>query len=78
MKFEWTADTAETALHMLAAAEAQIESQLLALNPGSSLDRRRTAQSAPVRLTVQLDIGDLVQLSTERHAFQAQMRETQP
>lgn len=71
---EWNAVTVEEALHLLDAATKLIEARMLALHPGDPLARRKAEKTAPIKLTITLDDGELEQLGADQHVFQAQVR----
>lgn len=73
MEAQWSAETAQTALNILAAAQERIESALKVASPGGTLDRLRSAETAPVRLSLTLDTSDLDRIGNDLHAFNAQV-----
>ncbi|MBK3587273.1 hypothetical protein JHN49_27470, partial [Streptomyces sp. MBT57] len=42
-------------------------------SPGGTLDRLRSAETAPVRLSITLDTSDLDRIGNDLHAFNAQV-----
>ncbi|MEI7029665.1 hypothetical protein [Streptomyces pratensis] len=73
MEAQWSAETAQTALNLLTAAQERIESALKVASPGGTLDRLRAAETAPVRLSITLDVSDLDRIGNDLHAFNAQV-----
>ncbi|MGN2366657.1 hypothetical protein [Streptomyces luridiscabiei] len=73
MEAQWSADTAQTALNILTAAQERIESALKVASPGGTLDRLRSAETAPVRLSITLDTSALDRIGNDLHAFNAQV-----
>ncbi|MFD8440179.1 hypothetical protein ACFV2I_34540 [Streptomyces microflavus] len=73
MEAQWSAETAQTALNLLAAAQERIESALKVASPGGTLDRLRSAETAPVRLLITLDTSDLDRIGHDLHAFNVQV-----
>lgn len=73
MEAQWSAETAQTALNLLAAAQERIESALKVASPGGTLDRLRSAETAPVRLLITLNTSDLDRIGNDLHAFNAQV-----
>ncbi|MEU1327229.1 hypothetical protein [Streptomyces microflavus] len=73
MKAQWNAETAQAALNLLAAAQERIESALKVASPGDAMERHRAAATAPVRLSISLDVSDLDQIGNDLHAFNVQV-----
>ncbi|MFD3847973.1 hypothetical protein ACFWVB_19030 [Streptomyces microflavus] len=73
MEAQWSAETAQAALNILSAAQERIESALKVASPGGTLDRLRSAETAPVRLSITLDVSDLDRIGNDLHAFNAQV-----
>ncbi|MFF9559278.1 hypothetical protein ACF1DY_26105 [Streptomyces albus] len=66
-RYTWTASTAEEARNTLGAVIDLIEAHLATLVPTGGADMVRTATTAPVSLTVSLDLDDLIErINTKR------------
>ncbi|EHM31517.1 hypothetical protein SPW_0097 [Streptomyces sp. W007] len=78
MEAQWSAEMAQTALNLLNAAQERIESALKVAHPGDPLGRLRSAETAPVRLSITLDVSDLDRIGNDLHAFNAQVSKENP
>ncbi|MGW5990977.1 hypothetical protein ACWFRT_29530 [Streptomyces anulatus] len=73
MEAQWSAETAQAALNLLTAAQERIESALKVAHPGDPLGRMEAARTAPVRLSITLDVSDLDRIGNDLHGFNAQV-----
>ncbi|MFG7940976.1 MULTISPECIES: hypothetical protein [Streptomyces] len=60
-RYTWTASTAEEADNTLRAVIELLDAHLATLVPGGGVDKHRASKTAPVSLTVSLDLSNLIE-----------------
>ena len=68
-RYTWTATTAREAEDILDAAKKLISSHMTTLVPGDTRHRWKVEQSAPVALTVSLDLSSLIEQINDRRTL---------
>jgi hypothetical protein len=69
-EYEWEATTVREALEYLDAAKDMIAAHLASLTPGGQ-GRMERERRTPIKLTLQLDLGPLVQCINDRRTVEA-------
>jgi hypothetical protein len=69
-KYEWEAATVREALEYLEAAKDMIDAHMASLAPGTQ-GRMERERRTPIKLTLQLDLGPLVQCINDRRTVEA-------
>lgn len=68
--YEWEAATVHEALEYLAAAKDMIDAHMASLAPGQQ-GRIERERHTPIKMTLQLDLGPLVQCINDRRTVEA-------
>jgi hypothetical protein len=69
-KYEWEATTTREAIEYLEAAKDMIDAHMASLAPGTQ-GRMERERHTPIKLTLQLDLGPLVQCINDRRTVEA-------
>lgn len=68
--YEWEATTTREALECLQAAKDMIDAHMVSLTPGEQ-GRMERERHTPIKLTLQLDLGPLVERINDRRTVEA-------